>query len=220
MQSTVRMPVLFRRGERRLFLVCCVDLALIPAAKSFPGEQVCQDRAAAPCKNWQFSCRLDKNGISCFTSRRRLDDHLLTTRRTMNIEYKINTPVSTDQFIKLLRESSLGERRPIEDRECMEGMVKNSNLMVTAWIGEKLIGIARSMTDFHYACYLSDLAVDKEHQKHGIGKELQIITQKQLGPKCKLILVAAPAANLYYEHIGFTNNQRCWVLERGQRIRS
>lgn len=138
----------------------------------------------------------------------------------MTIEYKINVPVSTDQFIGLLRESTLGERRPIEDRECMEGMVKNSNLMVTAWHGEELIGIARSLTDFHYACYLSDLAVHKKYQRTGIGKKLQVKTREQLGPNCKLILVAAPAASSYYEHIGFTNNQRCWVLERDKNISS
>ena len=132
----------------------------------------------------------------------------------MNIEYKINTPIAVEQFIELLRESTLGERRPIDDRECMEGMVKNSNLMITAWDGKKLIGIARSMTDFHYACYLSDLAVAKKYQQRGIGKKLQVITQQQLGPKCQLILIAAPVANSYYEHLGFTNNQRCWVLER------
>lgn len=115
----------------------------------------------------------------------------------MSIEYKINTPVSVDQFIELLRDSSLGERRPIEDRECMEGMVKNSNLLVSAWDKEKLIGIARSMTDFHYACYLSDLAVASKYQNSGIGKKLQVITQEHLGPRCKLILIAAPAANSY-----------------------
>lgn len=100
----------------------------------------------------------------------------------------------------------------------MEGMVRNSNLLVTAWDGAKLVGIARSMTDFHYACYLSDLAVHKDYQQQGIGKNLQNATQKQLGPKCKLILVAAPAADKYYEHLGFTNNPRCWVLERDQSI--
>ena len=136
----------------------------------------------------------------------------------MSIDYKINAPISADQFIELLKESTLGERRPVADRACMEGMVKNSNLMITAWDGEKLIGIARSMTDFHYACYLSDLAVHSSYQQKGIGKKLQNITQKQLGPKCKLILVAAPAANAYYEHIGFTNNPRCWVLDRDQRV--
>ena len=136
----------------------------------------------------------------------------------MDIEYKINAPVSADQFIDPLRESTLGERRPIEDRECMAGMLENSNLVVTAWDGGQLVGMARSMTDFHYACYLSDLAVDKKYQKGGIGKKLQIVTQEQLGPKCTIILIAAPAAHSYYKHIGFTNNQRCWVLERGQSI--
>jgi len=136
----------------------------------------------------------------------------------MEITYKVNSAVTTDQFIDLLTSSTLAERRPVDDRECMEGMIKNSNLIVTAWDDNKLIGIARSMTDFYYACYLSDLAVDKDYQSNNIGKELQKITQKQLGPKCKLILIAAPAANTYYEHIGFTNNQRCWVLNRKQSI--
>ena len=138
----------------------------------------------------------------------------------MRIEYKINTPISTDQFIQLLIASTLGERRPVDDRACMEGMVRNSNLMVTAWDGVNLVGIARSMTDFHYACYLSDLAVDKKYQRTGIGKKLLSLTQAQLGPQCKLILVAAPAASEYYGHVGFTNNPRCWVLERGQMITS
>ena len=136
----------------------------------------------------------------------------------MSIEYQINEPITVDQFIGLLANSTLGERRPIEDRQCMEGMISNSNLTVSAWKDGELVGIARSVTDFHYACYLSDLAVSRAHQKMGIGKQLQILTQKQLGSKCKLILIAAPAANAYYEQIGFTNNPRCWVLERESTI--
>lgn len=136
----------------------------------------------------------------------------------MNVEYRINHPVSADQFIDLLRASTLAERRPVEDRECMEGMVNNSNLMVTAWDGDRLVGIARSMTDFHYACYLSDLAVDGGYQGRGIGRALLATTQEQLGAKCKLILVAAPAADSYYGHVGFSNNRRCWILDREQRI--
>ena len=101
----------------------------------------------------------------------------------------------------------------------MEGMINNSNLIISAWDENKLIGIARSVTDFHYACYLSDLAVDKQYQKKGIGKKLQIHTQNELGPECKLILIAAPAADTYYEHIGFSRNERCWVLEKNQNIK-
>ena len=137
----------------------------------------------------------------------------------MNIEYRTNAPITTEQFIELLKQSTLGERRPIDNYECMQGMIKNSNLLVSAWHNEKLIGIARSVTDFHYACYLSDLAVDKQYQKKGIGKKCQMITQKQLGPECKLIVIAAPAANTYYEKIGFTKNERCWVLNRSNSIK-
>ncbi len=136
----------------------------------------------------------------------------------MNIEYKINTPITSEQFIAVLKESSLAERRPIDNIECIKGMVENSNLIITAWNENKLIGVARSVTDFNYACYLSDLAVHKKYQKNGIGKKLQELTQKQLGKECKLILIAAPNANAYYEHIGFTNNNRCWVLEPEEKI--
>lgn len=136
----------------------------------------------------------------------------------MYITYKVNEKISADQFIELLKESTLSERRPVDDHLCMKGMVENSNLMVTAWDEEKLVGVARSMTDFHYACYLSDLAVHEKYQKRGIGKELQVLTQKQLGNNCKLILIAAPLANSYYGHIGFINNPRCWVLGRNEEI--
>jgi GNAT superfamily N-acetyltransferase len=136
----------------------------------------------------------------------------------MNIEYQINAPVSADQFVDLLVRSGLSERRPIDDGDCIKGMLANSNLIVSAWASGELAGIARSMTDFHYACYLSDLAVCRSIQKQGIGKQLQAITQEQLGPRCKLILVAAPSANSYYGHIGFTNNPRCWVLSRDSGI--
>ncbi len=136
----------------------------------------------------------------------------------MNIEYKINIPITAEQFVSVLKESSLADRRPIDDMKCIKGMVENSNLMITAWDDIKLIGVARSITDFNYACYLSDLTVNKKYQKNGIGKKLQEITQEQLGEKCKLILISAPNANSYYEHIGFTNNKRCWVLERDQKI--
>ncbi|GAA5315136.1 MAG: GNAT family N-acetyltransferase [Candidatus Pelagadaptatus aseana] len=131
----------------------------------------------------------------------------------MTIEYKINQAVTADAFIDLLQRSTLAERRPIDDRECMAGMVANSNLMITAWDGEQLVGIARSVTDFHYACYLSDLAVDQSYQSRGIGKQLQRLTQQQLGSQCKLILLAAPAANQYYERIGYDHNPRCWMLQ-------
>ena len=136
----------------------------------------------------------------------------------MDIQYQINPTIGSEEFIDLLKRSTLGERRPINDHACSEGMLKNTNLLVTAHGDGKLLGVARSVTDFHYACYLSDLAVDKEFQSQGIGKELQILTKAQLGPRCKLILISAPAANEYYPKIGYTHQPRCWVMDGSERF--
>ena len=136
----------------------------------------------------------------------------------MNIEFHVNETVTTAEFISVLERSGLAERRPIHDRDCIAGMLANCNLLVTARVAGVLVGVARSLTDFHYACYLSDLAVDKSYQAKGIGIELQRKTQAQLGPQCKLILIAAPKANTYYPKIGYTNNPNCWLVGRDQKI--
>ncbi|MFK5924499.1 MAG: GNAT family N-acetyltransferase [Verrucomicrobiota bacterium] len=136
------------------------------------------------------------------------------------IEYKIDAVISVEDFLQLLDASTLGERRPVDDLVCIRGMLENSNLIVSAWDESKLIGIARSMTDFHYACYLSDLAVDLSYQRQGIGLQLQQITQDQLQPRCTLILISAPAANDYYPAIGYEHSPRCWVLSRDRRCQA
>ncbi len=136
----------------------------------------------------------------------------------MQIAYEINKPIDVKKFIDLLRRSTLSERRPIDDFHCMKGMLENSNLMVTAWHAKKIVGLARSVTDFHFACYLSDLAVDVAYQKRGIGLELQRLTQEQLNEHCTIILLAAPAAANYYGHIGYTRDDRCWVLSRNKQL--
>ncbi len=136
----------------------------------------------------------------------------------MKIDYKTDQAISAADFIDLLNRSSLGERRPVDDLVCMQGMVENSNLFVSAWVEDVLVGVSRSMTDFHFACYLSDLAVDDKFQKKGIGKRLMELTQEQLGPKCTLILLSAPGASEYYPKVGFSHYPRCWVLERDSRV--
>ncbi len=135
-----------------------------------------------------------------------------------NIQYKKSAEISAALFADLLHRSTLAERRPVNDPVCLEGMLANSNLIISAWQNDTLVGIARSVTDFHFCCYLSDLAVDQAYQHYGIGKALQQQTQAALGPQCTLILLAAPAADSYYGHIGFSRHPRCWVLNRDEEI--
>ena len=130
----------------------------------------------------------------------------------MEVEYRLNHPVSLQEFVDVLKASTLDERRPVHDLECMQGMLNNANLTYTAWLGDKLIGIARCLTDFHYATYLSDLAVDQGVQQTGIGKKLVDLCAAHTPDTCKLVLLASPAANSYYPKIGMQHNDRCWVL--------
>ena len=131
----------------------------------------------------------------------------------MNILYRDNAPISVGEAIALYRRSTLGERRPVDRPEIFEGMLANASLTVTAWHGDRLVGIARSLTDFSYVAYLADLAVDAEYQRRGIGKRLIGETRQRLGPECMIVLFAAPKANDYYVRLGFEHNARGWVLK-------
>ena len=130
----------------------------------------------------------------------------------MPITYQSEPSLGTNDFITVLQNSTLSVRRPVDNASCIQGMLDHADIIVTARDGKKIIGVARSVTDFNYCCYLSDLAVDQNYQHRGIGKELIAFTQKQLKDTCKLILLSAPAATEYYPKIGFRQHHSAWTL--------
>jgi len=129
----------------------------------------------------------------------------------MKIIYTVESSLDPIEFIDVLKRSTLGERRPIDDLERIKKMCANANLIITARFDGKLIAIARSITDFTYCTYLSDLAVDKEYQHKGIGKKLIEETKNQT-PYATLILLSAPAAIEYYPKIGMKKHNHCFIL--------
>jgi GNAT superfamily N-acetyltransferase len=129
----------------------------------------------------------------------------------MSIKYESSRTITADEFNDLLNRSTLAERRPVDDPSCIEQMLRHADILCTAWDGEKLIGVARSVSDFGYCCYLSDLAVDEEYQKQGIGKRLIAETKSLLGPRATIILLAAPKAESYYPKAGFEQHHSAWV---------
>lgn len=133
------------------------------------------------------------------------------------IAYRTGNDVDEAAFFDLYVASTLGERRPIDDRERMLTALRHSNLVITAWEGELLVGISRSVTDFVWTTYLADLAVRVSHQRRGIGAELMRRTQAA-APQAKLLLLAAPAALTYYPHVGFTKLTNAFQLWPDERI--
>lgn len=133
------------------------------------------------------------------------------------ITYRVGNDLDLDAVIELYQASTLGERRPVNDRERMRGMLAHANLVVSAWEGELLAGLARSLSDFSYCTYLSDLAVRRSHQRQGIGREL-IRRTREAGGEATIILLAAPMAAEYYPRIGFTRHPQAWILEPAAKL--
>jgi GNAT superfamily N-acetyltransferase len=137
----------------------------------------------------------------------------------MNIRYETGRPITAEQFVDVLKRSTLAERRPVGEPARIQAMLEHANLICTAWSGNELVGVARSLTDFEFCCYLSDLAVDEQYQKKGIGKGLIEATRLALGSKTKIILLSAPKAEGYYPKIGFEQHKSAWILAADQRLR-
>ncbi|HKI79129.1 MAG TPA: GNAT family N-acetyltransferase [Ignavibacteriaceae bacterium] len=130
----------------------------------------------------------------------------------MDIIYKNNVTPSVDKIIELYKSSGLP--RPVNNKERIKKMYDNSNLVVTAWDGDLLVGISRSLTDFCWSCYLADLAVMHEYQGKGIGKKLVDLTKDEIGEQTMLLLLSVPTAMEYYPKIGLNKVENGFIIDR------
>jgi predicted N-acetyltransferase YhbS len=133
---------------------------------------------------------------------------------TSNVLYQLEPQLSVDEFVDVLKRSTLAERRPVNSIATMQGMLANADVIVTARVAGLLVGVSRAITDFAYCTYLSDLAVDEAWQRQGIGRELIRRTHQAAGLQTTVILLAAPKARDYYPHIGMAPHDSCWMIPR------
>lgn len=131
------------------------------------------------------------------------------------ISYRTGNDIDLDEMIDVYIDSTLGERRPVDDRQRMARMLTEANLVITAWDSDRMVGISRSITDWVFATYLSDLAVRKGYQHQGIGRELVRLTRRA-APEAMVILLSAPKAVEYYPRIGLSQHPSAWTLDPGQ----
>jgi ribosomal protein S18 acetylase RimI-like enzyme len=129
------------------------------------------------------------------------------------ITYSFNNNLDLKKVKQLYVDSTLSERRPINNPERLKKMFSHSNLIISAWDEKELVGLCRGFTDYGYVTYISDLAVAKNFQSKGIGKELLKKAQGKGGKDTKLVLLSAPGANTYYDHLGFEHHPRAWTLD-------
>lgn len=130
----------------------------------------------------------------------------------MNIEYSFIKRPTADEIIVLYEKAGLP--RPTNDKERIQKMFDHSNLIVTAWDNDRLVGVSRSITDWVWSCYLADLAVHPDYKKSGIGKELVRLTKEKLGEQSMILLLSVPTAMEYYPKIGMTKEERAFTILR------
>ncbi len=130
------------------------------------------------------------------------------------VHFRHNFPLDPADVVRVFDRS--GIKRPTANLPRIARMFAGSNLVLSAWVDNTLVGISRSLTDYAYCCYLSDLAVDKEYQGLGIGRELVKRTQAVIGDEVSLILLSAPDAMTYYPKLGFDIASNAFVVRRKQ----
>jgi ribosomal protein S18 acetylase RimI-like enzyme len=133
-----------------------------------------------------------------------------------SIQYRTDRAVDVPAFKDILERSGLAPRRPVGDPARLARMLEAYNLVLTAWDGERLVGIATCWTDYAHSAYLADLAVDATCQRSGIGRELVHLARATVGPQVTLILLSAPAAVDYYPKIGMERFTDCFIFRRSQ----
>jgi len=130
----------------------------------------------------------------------------------MSLSFRTETDTDPNEVATLYRRAGL--IRPVDDPGRMKRMMASANLVICARDGERLVGIARALSDFSYCCYLSDLAVDPDYQRQGIGQELIRLVGMAIGDESMLLLLSAETAHAYYPHIGFEKKHNAWALSR------
>jgi GNAT superfamily N-acetyltransferase len=90
-----------------------------------------------------------------------------------------------------------------DDEADIENQFAHANLVATAWADGLLIGVARAFTDFTSMAYLSDLDVDANWRRRGVGRQLIQTLLAEIKPGAKLLLFSNEEAEEFYKRVGF-----------------
>lgn len=130
------------------------------------------------------------------------------------IEYRQNLPLDPEDVVRVYESSGL--TRPTQDIARIGRMFAGSNLVISAWSDAVLVGVCRALTDYSYCCYLADLAVDRDFQKQGIGRQMIQRVRTVIGEEVSLMLLSAPGAMSYYPKLGFATIENGFVVKRAR----
>lgn len=114
--------------------------------------------------------------------------------------------ISKDEYIDFLKRTNLGSQYPKERfSERIAKLVNNASISLVARNKENLIvGVLFGLTDFAYWLYVTDLGVDRNYERQGIGRRLMKTALTLAGGEkdIAVYLVANENAIPFYESLG------------------
>jgi ribosomal protein S18 acetylase RimI-like enzyme len=127
------------------------------------------------------------------------------------VEYHNGKRVDFKRLIELFNE--VGWEDKTKDVNRLERMVQNSQIVLTAWDGDYMIGFARCTTDCVLNGQINNVVVDSRYRNKGVGKAL--VTNIIESNKCvTYVLRGDPENEDFYNRLGFEVAERTFVYKR------
>ena len=113
-------------------------------------------------------------------------------------------------LLPLFEQSSWAQGRSL--RDAME-MVKRTNLFITAWDGDNLVGCGRVLTDYVYRASIWDVIIDGHYQGQDIGTEIinRILSHGTL-ERVELFWLCTRDKQAFYETLGFNAKEQTGMV--------
>ena len=123
----------------------------------------------------------------------------------MNTKYVIkNAAVSSDDYNDLREKSGIGNRKSKKNAEVA---IENSLFITSIYDGDKLIAMARVVGDGAISLVVTDVMVDSNYQKNGLGRVLMNEVSNYLvenyDEDSYIILLANTPYDKFYEKFNF-----------------
>ena len=114
--------------------------------------------------------------------------------------------VTPEEYIDFLKRTDLGSQYPKERfRQRIARLVDSVSVSLTARNGDGLlVGVLFGLTDFAYWLYVTDLGVDRDYERRGIGRRLMKTAHELAGgaKDIAVYLIANDDAVPFYEKCG------------------
>ncbi len=119
----------------------------------------------------------------------------------MQIEYTFETKQLTKETLVNLFTAVEWDSANYPDK--LYKAILNSHAVVTAWDGEKLVGLANALSDGALTAYFHYVLTDPNYQGKGIGKEMMEMLLENYKDYYTKVLISYPLAVNFYNRLGF-----------------